>query len=157
MAEMQQLETWCESLLAKLTPTAQRRLLLHVARELRTSNSTRMQAQTGPDGEAWPRRKPQGEGMGNQARAAALRKKSKRPMFEKLRRPKWLKAKAESGAAVVEFAGRAARIAAVHHRGLTDEVKPGGPTYRYPARPMLGISEADTDKLVGTLLDYLHS
>ena len=78
-------------------------------------------------------------------------------MFEKLRRPKWLKAKAESGAAVVEFAGRAARIAAVHHRGLADEVKPGGPTYRYPARPLLGISEADTDKLVGTILDYLHS
>lgn len=156
MAELQQLETWCEDMLRRLTPAAQRRLLLDVARQLRTANASRIKGQAGPEGEAWPKRKPQGKGMDNYARAQALRKKASRPMFEKLRRPAWLKAKAQGGSAVVEFAGKAARIAAVHHHGLVDEVKPGGPTYRYPARPLLGISAADADKLRDTILNHLH-
>ena len=154
MADLQQLETWCEDLLRKLEPAARRRLTLEVARQLRTANATRMKAQTDPDGNAWQRRKPQGDKLRSQARADALRKKSKRPMFEKLRRPRWLKAKGNGSSAVVEFAGKAARIAAVHHNGETDEVKPGGPTYQYPARPLLGISQADAD-LIRAELDML--
>lgn len=157
MAELQQLETWCSDLLHKMDAANRRRLTLDLAKRLRTTNTGRIKAQTGPEGEAWPKRKPQGEGLGNQARAAALRKKSKRPMFEKLRRAKWLKANGTADAATVQFAGRAARIAAVHHSGLSDEVKPGGPKYRYPARPLLGISAADADMLRDAILQHLHS
>jgi len=156
MADLQQLETWCGDMLRKMDAANRRRLTLDIARHLRASNTGRMKAQTSPDGEPWTKRKPQGDGLGNQARAAALRKKSARPMFEKLRRAKWLKAKGTADRATVEFAARAARIAAVHHDGLKDEVKPGGPTYRYPSRPLLGISAADADQIRDIILQHLH-
>ena len=59
MAEFQALETWAADMLAKLQPAQQRRLMVDMARRLRTANSQRMRAQTDPEGQAWePRKKP---------------------------------------------------------------------------------------------------
>ena len=57
--------------------------------------------------------------------------------------------------AVVGFTGRTERIARVHHFGLRDSVKPGGPEYDYPARPLLGISDDFTKRLQDRLLSHL--
>lgn len=152
MAEdLEQLETWLEPLIAALSDTERRKLALDVARDLRRENVATMRAQQSPDGEAWAPRK-----RGLRDQKGQLRKgRRAQDMFTKLRGARYLKAKAQGRDATVEFMGRAARIAAVHHFGLRDSVQPGGPDYDYPARPMLGITDAFKDRLRDKLVDLL--
>ncbi len=66
------------------------------------------------------------------------------------------KAKAQGDAAVVQFAGRADRIARVHHYGEQDRVAKNGPMYDYPERQLLGIPAEDADLLRDVILRHLH-
>ncbi|UYL85414.1 virion morphogenesis protein [Acidovorax phage Alfacinha1] len=157
MAELKALETWAEDLLAKLQPVQRRRLLVDLARRLRTMNAQRMRAQTDPDGAAWEARKPPGDNLRSKRQKLRQQARQGQPMFAKLRQHKHLKARAEGGAAVVTFAGRAERIARVHHFGETDAVNPGGPRYKYPARPLLGITAEDGQALRDVLIDHLNA
>lgn len=157
MAEFRALQTWAGELLRKLDPTQQRRLLTHIARELRRTNSQRMRAQQDPQGAAWEPRKPPSAQLRSRKELLRQQTKQKQPMFAKLRQAKYLKARATPNAAVVEFAGRAQRIAAVHHFGLIDAVNPGGPRYRYPARELIGIAEPDLHAVRDALLDHLRA
>lgn len=155
MAELQALEQWAEAVLRKLQPAQQRRLMIDVARRLRTSNTRRMRAQQDPDGNAWEPRKPPGPALRSQREKLRQQARQRQPMFVKLRQAKNLKARVTGSAAVVEFAGRAQRIARVHHFGETDAVNPGGPRYRYPARELLGIAEQDLNTVRDALLAHL--
>ena len=76
-------------------------------------------------------------------------------MFVRLRTAKHLKAQATPSEATVAFAGRAERIARVHQFGLEDRVKPGGPTYRYPVRALLGITDAQVERVRDLVLSHL--
>ena len=152
MADFTALETWAADMLAKLQPTQQRRLLVDMARRLRTANSQRMRAQTDPEGQAWEPRKPPGPALRSKRERLRQAARQRQPMFAKLRQQKHLKARAQGGAAVVEFMGRAQRIARVHHFGETDAVNPGGPQYTYPARELLGITDDDANALRDALL-----
>lgn len=131
--DLERLEDWLAPLLHKLEPAHRRQLAREVARSLRKANQQTMAAQTSPEGKAWEPRK-------HRARDAkgTLRQG---PMFRKLRNARHLKAQAFTDSAVVQFVGRAQRLARVHHFGLRDFVSPGGAQYEYPARPILGISE----------------
>lgn len=156
MADLSALETWASDLLAKLEPVQRRRLLVDVARRLRTANAQRMRAQQDPAGQAWEPRKPPGPALRSRRERIRQAAMQRQPMMAKLRQMKNLKAKSEGGAAaVVEFAGRAERIARVHHFGESDAVKPGGPRYQYPARPLLGITEADLQTVRDVVLRHL--
>ena len=84
-----------------------------------------------------------------------LRKRNAQRLFAKLAGSKHLRAQVAGGDAVVAFAGRTERIARVHHFGLRDSVKPGGPQYDYPARPLLGISDDFTKRLQDRLLAHI--
>lgn len=154
MADFTALETWAADMLAKLQPTQQRRLLVDMARRLRTANSQRMRAQTDPEGEAWEPRKPLGPALRSKRERLRQAAKQRQPMFAKLRQQKNLKARAQGGAAVVEFMGRAQRIARVHHFGENDAVNPAGPQYTYPARELLGITDDDANTLRDALLAH---
>ena len=68
---------------------------------------------------------------------------------------KHLKASAQGGDAVVQFLGRTERIARVHHLGLRDRVKPGGPEYDYPERPLMGFPQGYEDQLKDRILAHL--
>ncbi|SFE10195.1 phage virion morphogenesis protein [Paracidovorax konjaci] len=155
MADLSALETWAGDILAKLEPVQRSRLLVDVARRLRTANAQRMRAQQDPDGTAWEPRKPPGPALRSQRERVRQAAKQRQPMMAKLRQVRNLKAKGEAGTAVVEFAGRAERIARVHHFGEVDAVKPGGPRYQYPARPLLGITESDLQTVRDVVLRYL--
>ena len=148
------LEDWAANLLQQMQPTQRRRLTLDIARQLRRSQTANMRAQHGPDGEAWEPRK---KSTGLRSARARIRQaaKASQPMFAKLRLARHIKAVGTGNEAVVMFAGRAARIARVHHFGETDDVKPGGPRYNYPARPLLGITNADRERLRDLLLEHL--
>lgn len=56
---------------------------------------------------------------------------------------------------MVQFLGRAERIARVHHLGLRDRVKDNGPQYDYPARGLLGFGEDFPEQLKARILQHL--
>lgn len=74
-------------------------------------------------------------------------------MFRGLRSPRWQKAGADQDGAWVEFAGRAARIAAIHHHGLRDRVSEGGPEADYPERPLIGFGPTDEAMVLNRFID----
>ncbi|GKS83212.1 phage virion morphogenesis protein [Acidovorax sp. SUPP1855] len=149
MDDLQRLEDWVAPLLARLSAPERRALTRTVARELRKSNAASMRDQQAPDGTAWTPRK-------NKLRdqRGAIRAKAQ-AMFVKMRAAKYLQARGTPDEAVVQFAGRADRIARVHHFGLRDRVKPGGPEYDYPARPLLGITDAQMERVRDLLMQHL--
>jgi phage virion morphogenesis protein len=145
------LENWAAPLLAKLRPDQVRTLTRDIARELRRSQSQRIAKQQAPDGAAYAARKPQ-----NTARR--LRKQQgqiKQAMFSKLRTARHLRADSNAAEVTVGFSGRAAHIATVHQEGLRDLVKPGGPSYTYPARQLLGLTATERATIADQLLKHL--
>lgn len=138
-----------DGLLAGLAPAARRQLAGEMARQLRTSQSRRIAAQQGPDGDAYAPRKPQ-------PRLRDRKGRLRRTMFAKLRTPKWLKTDATAGAAIVEFAAGVQRIAQVHQFGLRDRVsRRGGPEIDYPARALLGLTAAEIAAIEDVVLAHL--
>ncbi|MBU1350631.1 MAG: phage virion morphogenesis protein [Gammaproteobacteria bacterium] len=154
MDDLQRLEGWLSPLLQKLTPAERKGLARQVARDLRAANVATMKAQQASDGTPWEPRKPN---KLREERGTVHRKAKPAPMFQKLRAAKHLKAQGLTDEAVLEFVGRADRIARVHHFGLEDRVTPGGPTYRYPARSLLGITEEQMQKLKDLVLRHLSA
>lgn len=145
-----QVDEWAGALLAKLDARARRQLALDIGRELRRSQVARIRAQEAPDGSPYPPR---------QKRAPRRNKRGaiKRRMFQKLATAKHLKVRVTGEGVLVGFFGRAARIARVHHEGLRDQVAPDGPEVKYPARPLLGFSDADRSRIRDILLDRLSA
>lgn len=86
------------------------------------------------------------------APTAAMRRRAQHMMLGLVKN---LRASATSSEAVVAFASRAERIARVHHFGLKDRVKPGGPDYDYPARQLLGITDGQIERVRDMLLQHL--
>ena len=152
MAEIDRLETWLAPLLQRLSDSERTKLAREVARDLRTINAANIRAQRAPDGQAWePRKQHPLRGQIGQVRKAA----KSQAMFQKLRTAKHLKASAQGSDAVVQFMGRTERIARVHHLGLRDRVKPGGPEYDYPERPLMGFPQGYEDQLKDRILAHL--
>ena len=155
MADFQAIEAWAETLLQKLQPAERRRISVDIARRLRTANTKRMAAQTGPDGSAWePRKKPSTKMRSKRGRIRQAAKQ-RLPMFAKMRAARYLKARSTGNSALVEIVSRAQRIARVHHFGETDNVNPHGPAYHYPARELIGISDDDLNVIRESLLEHL--
>lgn len=149
MDDLAALEDWVAPLLAQLTRSEQRRLAAKIARDLRRSQQQRIQGQQNPDGTPFEPRKPQ-KRLRDQI--GALRRGA---MFSKLRLARHLRAGTDAQGAVVGFLGRAARIAAVHQHGELDQVQPGGPEVRYPARELLGFTPADIERVRDALMQHL--
>ncbi|MGN6655725.1 MAG: phage virion morphogenesis protein [Rhodanobacter sp.] len=143
------LEDWAAPLLAKLTPSARRKAAKAIALALRKSQQQRIAQQQNPDGSPFEPRKPQ---------PGKLRRKRGRikraAMFAKLRRPKYLKARADGDTATVGYTGRAAAIARVHQEGGMDKVNKRI-LARYPRRVLLGFSAADRELVRDVLLAQL--
>ena len=151
--DLHALEAWVGALLAKLQP-AQRRAINHkVAIDLRRSQAQRIKAQQGPDGTAYPTRKRRKEFKGKNGRI----KRQKAAMFAKIRTAKHLKTKVTGDQIEVGFFGWVARVAHVHHEGLTDNITKKGSKYAYPTRRLLGLSNVDRMLLAESLLRRLDA
>ena len=149
--DLHTLEAWAGAMLAKLQP-AQRRAINHkVAIDLRRSQAQRIKAQQGPDGAAYPARKRRKEFKGKNGRI----KRQKAAMFAKIRTTKHLKVKATGDKIEVGFFGWVARVAHVHQFGRQDRVSKKGPAYKYPERPLLGLSEPDRTLIRESLLHHI--
>src|SRR5690606_19306241 len=132
--------------LTALGPAERRRLARDIAMEMRRSNQRRIAAQQNPDGAPYAPRKPRLRAQGGRIRRA---------MFARLRTTRYLRVQSTTNAALVTISGRVARIARVHQYGLTDRVAPGGPQYRYPARRILGYTEADRHTIAERIIEHL--
>lgn len=75
-------------------------------------------------------------------------------MFVKLRTQ--MKSGSNGDEAYVEFRGRAARVARIHHFGLKDRVVPDGPETDYPQRELLGFSQQDDEAILAMLVDHME-
>ena len=153
--DLDRLADWIVPLLHQLQPAQRRMLAREIARALRADNAQRMRAQVGPDGTPWTPRKAQPAGR-SRARRGQLRKPPKSgAMFTKLRQARHFKTSATDAEAAAFFSGMAERIARVHHLGLRDRVKPGGPMYEYPARELLGITPEFNESVRDRILRHL--
>lgn len=154
-APLQALEDWAAALLQRLTPQQAQRLALQIARDLRRSQAKRMRAQQAPDGTAWQARKSAPATLRG-ARQRTLRQGHTGPMMRGLAQAKFLRTQATASEATVAFADRVQRIARVHHWGETDAVNhPNPPLYDYPARPLLGLSDADLQRVRDLVLGHI--
>ncbi len=156
--DLSALENWLAPLLARLSDAQRRSLALRVARELRQAQSRTIASQRAPDGTPFePRKRPVTRPDPRARRNARGQiRRASQGMFNQLRKPKHLRASATPFEAVVQFAARSERIARVHHFGLSDRVEPGGPVYKYPARPLLGMNEAQRQRIRALALDHLR-
>lgn len=146
-------EDWAAAFLARLAPSERRTLAGQIARELRRSQAARIAAQENPDGSAFKTRKPQKNLRGKQG---AIKRG---PMFTKLRLAKRLKIIEASGREVaIGFTGRNAHIARVHQDGLAEQAassKGKAFSISYHQRRLLGLTDADSERLMDTVLAFL--
>jgi len=149
--DLQRLEEWAGALIAKVQPAQRRQLVRQVANELRREHARLIAQQVAPDGTPYPARKNRKELRGKAGRI----KRQKAAMFSKMRTNTYLQVQADASQASVGFFGKVARIARVHHEGLQDKVAPRGPSYKYPARPLLGFTTSDEFLLRECLLRYI--
>ncbi len=150
--DLQAIETWAASLLAKLSSTKRRQIAHQIAKELRKSQQDRIKAQLQPDGTPFTPRKQRKNLKGKQGRI----KRQRAAMFNKIRLAKYLKAEATANEARVGFNGRVAEIARVHQYGLTDKVsEKQNVEVKYPVRELLGIKPDDLEQIKGAILNNL--
>ncbi|WP_054895521.1 MULTISPECIES: phage virion morphogenesis protein [unclassified Pseudomonas] len=149
MSDLDALEQWVSPLLQRLEPTARTKLARTVAKDLRRSQQQRVIAQRNPDGTPYAPRK------SRQLRGKKGRVRRKLKMFQKMRTATYLKAQGDAKGASVGFAGRIARIANIHQRGLKDRVARGGAVVQYEQRELLGFTDAEIEQLRDTLLAHL--
>ena len=147
MNELKPFDDALAGLIANLTPKARKALAVTVAKRLRASQQQRIKRQQAPDGTPYavrksqPLRKPKG--------------RIKREMFAKLRTARYMKANSSPDEAVVEFAGRVERMAAVHHFGLRDRPNAHSKDVQYDERPLLGFSQQDIAIVENAVMESL--
>lgn len=76
-------------------------------------------------------------------------------MFAKLRTAKYMKARANSDEAVVEFAGKVQRMVRVHHYGLRDRPSRGQKEVQYDKRPLLGLRQTELTIIENAIVNAL--
>ncbi|MFQ6280046.1 phage virion morphogenesis protein [Yersinia enterocolitica] len=147
MNELKPFDDALAGLITSLTPKARKALAVTIAKRLRASQQQRIKRQQAPDGTPYAARKSQ-----------PLRKpkgRIKREMFAKLRTARYMKANSSPDAAVVEFAGRVERMAAVHHFGLRDRPNIYSKDVQYDERPLLGFSQQDIAIVENAVMESL--
>lgn len=145
MSELKVVEDRLNALINNLSAPARKEMARNIAKKLRASQQDNIKRQQAPDGTPFKPRKTQ----------PVRRKKGrvKREMFAKLRTAKYMKARADSDAAVVEFSDRVQHMARVHHYGLRDRPSRKGKEVQYEARPLLGISAGDIKTIEELIID----
>lgn len=149
--DLKRLEEWAGALMAQVQPSQRRLLAARVGQDLRRAHAKLIAMQIGPDSAPYATRKNRKELRSKAGRI----KRQKAAMFSKLRTNKFLKVEADASQVSVGFFGKVARIARVHQFGLTDKVAPRGPSFKYPARPLLGFNIADETLIRESLLRHM--
>lgn len=149
--DLRPLEHRLNALIAKLSPSQQRRLARQLALDLRRSNRQRIEANVQPDGTAMtPRRRPRFNAQRSNKRLSERARLRSQRMFPKMAKANSLKFKVSADQASLFFSGRRGRmalnsVAARHHFGAK----------ALPKRPLLGFSQSDLQQVEATIVDFL--
>ncbi|MGH1593000.1 phage virion morphogenesis protein [Yersinia proxima] len=135
MNEFKPFEDKLAGLIAALSPASRRRMTVKIAKKLRQRQQQRIKSQKSPDGTPYAPRKRQP--------IKAKKGRIKREMFTKLRTNRFMKAKGDDSAALVEFTSKVQRIARVHQYGLKDKPGRNSAAVEYPERPLMGFNSED--------------
>ncbi|CQH25414.1 phage virion morphogenesis protein [Yersinia enterocolitica] len=135
MNEFKPFEDKLAGLIAALSPASRRSMTVEIAKKLRRRQQQRIKSQKSPDGTPYAPRKRQP--------IKTKKGRIKREMFAKLRTNRFMKAKGDDNAAVVEFTSKVQRIARVHHYGLKDKPGRNSAAVEYPERPLMGFNSED--------------
>ncbi|EKN6165584.1 phage virion morphogenesis protein [Yersinia enterocolitica] len=135
MNEFKPFEDKLAGLIAALSPASRRRMTVEIAKKLRQRQQQRIKSQKSPDGTPYAPRKRQP--------IKTKKGRIKREMFAKLRTNRFMKAKGDDNAAVVEFTSKVQRIARVHQYGLKDKPGRNSAAVEYPERPLMGFNSED--------------
>ncbi|MEA5103094.1 phage virion morphogenesis protein [Pantoea sp. S18] len=147
MSDLQLVNDRLNALIGNLSPSSRKEMARNIAKKLRASQQQNIKRQQAPDRTPFKPRK-----------AQPIRSKKgrvKREMFAKLRTAKYMKARATSDKAVIEFVGNVQRMVRVHQYGLRDRPSRGGKDMQYIARPLLGVSKIDEMMIFNTILSAL--
>lgn len=147
MNDLQLVNDRLNALIGNLSPSSRKEMARNIAKKLRASQQQNIKRQQAPDGTPFKPRK-----------AQPIRSKKgrvKREMFAKLRTPKYMKVRASSDEAVVEFVGRVQRMVRVHQYGLRDRPSRGSKEVQYESRPLIGISELDVSIVEQLIINAL--
>ncbi|MEZ2588681.1 phage virion morphogenesis protein [Pantoea agglomerans] len=147
MSDLELVNDRLNALIGNLSPQSRKEMARNIAKKLRASQQQNIKQQQSPDGTPYKPRKEQPI-RGKKGRV-------KREMFAKLRTAKYLKARASSNEAVVEFAGKVQRMVRVHQYGLRDRPSRNGKDIRYEPRPLLGINEEIVDIIYKIIINKL--
>lgn len=149
---LEQLETFLQQVMQGLSPRERRQAAMKIGQAMRRENLQRIAMNLKPDGTPMEPRRPRKDTRGRLRRAAGGK------MFRKLRAIKgWqLDARADG----VELRpGKGAKVVAEHHFGLRGYVgrSPTGERVfaRYPARPLLGFSQADEKAVLDAVIKLI--
>lgn len=149
MSGLQLFDDRLSALINNLSPAARKEMARAIAKKLRASQQQNIKSQRAPDGAPFKPRKEQPI-RGKKGRV-------KREMFAKLRTAKYIKARANSNEAVVEFAGKVQRMVRVHQYGLRDRPSRSGKDVRYEARPLLGVSDKAKEFIEEIIINSLYN
>lgn len=151
--ELSVVESLLSGLLTRLEPAGRVAAMRDIARTLRRSQQQRIASQKNPDGTAYDARKVRAKPDGRQRDKRGRVKRA--AMFVKMRTGRFLKVETDATGLAIGFDGRVARLARVHQFGERSRVAPGGPEYKYPARMLLGMTEADRELIRDLLLKHI--
>ena len=152
MSDLAEIEAIAGALLRKVAAADRRKLLRAVARDLGRGQSTRIAAQLQPDGTAFAPRKAKPAPKGKLRRKGSIKREA---MFRKLRLSRNLKSGATDQEAWAGFSGRASMIARKHQEGQADRPAKNQPKVPYPARVLIGDTEADRQRMLDRVLAHL--
>ncbi|EKN3978862.1 phage virion morphogenesis protein [Yersinia enterocolitica] len=147
MNEFKPFEDKLAGLIAALSPASRRSMTVEIAKKLRQRQQQRIKSQKSPDSTPYAPRKRQP--------IKAKKGRIKREMFTKLRTNRFMKAKGDDNAAVVEFTRKVQRIARVHQYGLRDRPSPRSKEVQYEARPLLGFDSVNQQQLEEIIINHL--
>ncbi len=148
MSDLQLVNDRLNALIGNLSPSSRKEMARNIAKKLRASQQQNIKRQQAPDGTAYKPRKEQ--------LIRGKKGRVKREMFAKLRTAKYMKARATSDEAVVEFTGRVQRMARVHHYGLRDRPVRGSKEVSYDERPLLGLNDDGLHMICEIIISRLN-
>lgn len=148
--DLDRLQLSLEALLARVEPGARRRLAIAMGRRVKTANAARLRANVTPEGTAMVPRKRRVAVPNRLGPPAPLAPQKTGRMFRKAATPRWLRVRPDRAGVEIGYSGNAARILRIHQDGGRAQVspQPDAPFATYPARPLLGLSADDRERLL---------
>lgn len=148
MDDLLRLDEIAEPLLAAIGERGRRQLAIKIGRALRSSQAARIGKNQNPDGSPFAPRKP---------RLRSGKGAIKRRMFQRIAGAKRFKPSHDASGALVSFTDQSTRrIAAIHQYGLRQRMRGSKAPVEYPARQLLGFSDADREMITDLLIDHLQ-